>query len=147
MPKASPSGARWPACCWPWRAQTGEPIDLAPLAKEADTALLGYRASVITALWFANQALLASGQPALALQMLEQTLDMAGTGSHAYCRMDLWRLKAEALALRPLRRGRGRRRQALALAEEAGAQGWLRRWRAPLSGGDGQLSGSSADTH
>lgn len=112
------------------RAHAGEPVDLAPLAKEADTALLGYRASVVTALWFANQALLASGQAALALHMLDQTLDMAKDSSHAYCRMDLHRLKAQALSeLGRTQEAEQARQQARTLAEQAKAHGWLRRWQ------------------
>ncbi|MBV8617515.1 MAG: AAA family ATPase [Curvibacter sp.] len=119
------------------RAHAGEAIDLAPLAKEADSVLQGYRAAIPTAMWFASQALVASAQPELALQLLEQTLVLSGDGSHAYCMMDLWRLKAEALAsLQRPQESAAAWRHARQVAMEAGAHGWLRRWQLQLDMAD-----------
>ena len=115
------------------RAHAGEPIDLAPLAKEADSVLQGYRAAITTAMWFANQALVASGQPELALQLLDQTLALCNDSSHAYCMMDLWRLKAEALdQLERHPEAAAAWRKAGQEARQAGAIGWLRRWQPAL---------------
>ncbi|MDD0840302.1 AAA family ATPase [Curvibacter sp. HBC61] len=111
------------------QAEAGASVDFIPLAKQADTVLLGYQAATTTALWFACAALLASQQPALALQLLGQMLGQSGPDEHLTCRMDLHRLQAEALQqLQRSAEAQAAWQQALAVAAQAGAHGWLRRW-------------------
>lgn len=115
------------------RAQAGLPVDVAAVTSGMTALQIGYRAAATTEAWFAVSVLFSTGNSFAALALAEQALATAHLSEHQYCCMDIWRLKAQALAVL------GRQdeaatagRQARALAEEAGAYGWLAQWSGAL---------------
>ena len=111
-------------------ARPGQIIDLAPLTRDADTMLAGYRAGTTTALWMAAASVVNSGQYPEALAMLEQALQASEHYEHRFCRMDLWRLRG--LSLHALGRADEARQsldEAARIAQEVGALGWAKQWQ------------------
>ncbi|MDD0813886.1 AAA family ATPase [Curvibacter sp. HBC28] len=107
----------------------GQPVDVQPLMAAADTMLAGYRAGTTTALWLLGATLQASGRAAEALPVLEQALLACESYEHRYCRMDLHRLHAQALAqLGQTDHATQAWQQAWVAAQDIEAQGWLQRW-------------------
>lgn len=113
------------------RATQGETPNIFDLLAAQESMRQAHPGGLNTGRWLAAAALLESGQNFIALQVIDQALACAEQQEHQYCLMDLWRLKAQALAALPLRRKssiREAQTQAIRHAQAAGAQGWLARW-------------------
>jgi len=117
------------------RAHQGQPVDFDALTAGVEGLLLGYRAASTTGAWFVADALLACGQHAEALALLEQTLAVSNLTEHQYCCMDLWRLKALAhAALGQAAQAEAARERARDEGLRAGVAGWSAHWRHQLQG-------------
>ena len=110
-------------------ADVSLPVDLPALMASSAGMLKGYAAAVNTARWLISDALVATGQYDMALALIEETLAASAESEHRQCAMDLWRLKAVALA----RLDRAAESEvafdtAVSLATALGAKGWIARW-------------------
>jgi hypothetical protein len=113
------------------RAAEGETPNIFDLLAAQESMRQAHPGGLNTGRWLAAAALLESGQNFIALQVIDQALAGAEQQEHQYCLMDLWRLKAQALAALPLRRKSSIKEahaQAIRHARAAGAEGWLARW-------------------
>ena len=113
------------------RATAGETPNVVHLLAAQESMRQAHPGGLNTGRWLAAAALLESGQNFIALQVIDQALANADQQEHQYCLMDLWRLKAQALAALPLRRKSSIQEahaQAIQNARTAGARGWLARW-------------------
>jgi hypothetical protein len=114
------------------QAHAGETIDVNALTAEVMTAMVAHRAAD-TFVWIVSDVLVASRRPAEALNFIERVLAQPEAPGDDNCRVDLWRLKGAAhQALGNVRECELAWQRALAQASRANAQGWLRRWQAPL---------------
>ncbi len=116
------------------RAHAGLPVDVAAVTSGMTALQIGYRAAATTEAWFATSVLFETGDTAGAFALADQALATAHLSEHQYCCMDIWRLKAQALAALGRAQEAGEAAQrAAAQATEAGAHGWLAQWHGALT--------------
>lgn len=113
------------------RAYGGESPRLLELLAAEQSMRASYPGGLNTGRWLAAAALLASGHHFIALSVINRAIRESDRQEHQYCLMELWRLRAAAMELLPMRRRSAITQShlnAVTLAQKAGAQGWIDRW-------------------